>query len=158
MSQAWASGGYSDDMLLGGVCASSRLPVAPHRAALLPQLLPAHLGWRAYWNYLRRQLYVLDTYHSQDNKRWGQRPGQHPWQRLLQCPVQGSGAHCAAPPQTPRGAAPRGAALCASCIAAAGAPQGPMSTRRLRFVAPSPCISHDCATNQLPAPTPVVTD
>lgn len=53
-------------MLLAALCNSKGLPVATHRAALLPQLLPARLGWVDYWNYLRRQLYVLDTYHNDE--------------------------------------------------------------------------------------------
>ncbi|GBF99914.1 hypothetical protein Rsub_12822 [Raphidocelis subcapitata] len=58
----WREGGYSDDLLLAALAARDGLPVATHRAALLPQLLPAAPGWGAYWNYLRRQIWVLDTY------------------------------------------------------------------------------------------------
>lgn len=31
--------------------------------------LEAHYSWRQYWNYLRRQLYVMDTYATRSNKR-----------------------------------------------------------------------------------------
>jgi hypothetical protein len=61
-SQLWREGGYSDDLLLAALAARDGLPVATHRAALLPQLLQAAPGWAAYWNYLRRQIWVLDTY------------------------------------------------------------------------------------------------
>ena len=30
--------------------------------------LEAQYSWRAYWNYLRRQLYVLDTYFNAHNR------------------------------------------------------------------------------------------
>ncbi|KAI8469454.1 MAG: hypothetical protein J3K34DRAFT_522121 [Monoraphidium minutum] len=67
--EAWRDGGYSDDMLLAALCDRLRLPVATHRAALLPQLLGGGGGWRGYWNYLRRQLFVLDTYRGAHNRR-----------------------------------------------------------------------------------------
>jgi hypothetical protein len=37
--------------------------------ALFPQYLDAHYSPRRYWNYLRRQLVVLDTYSSDHNRR-----------------------------------------------------------------------------------------
>lgn len=73
--QAWRDGGYSDDMLLAAACSAAGLPVATHRAALLPQLLGPGGGWRGYWNYLRRQLYVLDTYHDAHCRRCAARGG-----------------------------------------------------------------------------------
>ncbi len=71
-NQAWRDGGYSDDLLLAALCTREGLPVATHRAALLPQLLGggAAASWRGYWNYLRRQLYVLDTYHDAHCRGW----------------------------------------------------------------------------------------
>ena len=72
-AQAWREGGYSDDMLLAAACTRLGLPVATHRAALLPQLLGGSgggaCGWGWYCNYLRRQLFVLDTYHEPACKR-----------------------------------------------------------------------------------------
>lgn len=61
---ALENGGYSDDMTLAAIAsASKQLVVVPSYAVFEHDMSP---GWslRRYWNYLRRQTYVLETYSS----------------------------------------------------------------------------------------------
>ncbi len=67
--QAWRNGGYSDDMLLAAKCSEAKLAIAAPSHALFAQWLPQYVSLGAYWNYLRRQLVVLDTYSSEHNRR-----------------------------------------------------------------------------------------
>ncbi|KAF6250938.1 hypothetical protein COO60DRAFT_709067 [Scenedesmus sp. NREL 46B-D3] len=66
--QVWRHGGYSDDLLLAAYCTEHRLPIGMPASATFPQQLPPTYTPKQYWNYLRRQLYVLDTYHSRHNR------------------------------------------------------------------------------------------
>ena len=67
--QAWSEGGYSDDLIVASRCGERGLRVGCPSSALFPQLLGGALSLRRYWNYLRRQLYVMDTYSSAHNRR-----------------------------------------------------------------------------------------
>ena len=58
----WRDGGYSDDLLTAGYCAEHGLGIAVPATAIFPQQLQQQYSFRQYWNYLRRQLFVLDTY------------------------------------------------------------------------------------------------
>ncbi|WIA23726.1 hypothetical protein OEZ85_000411 [Tetradesmus obliquus] len=66
--QVWRQGGYSDDLLLAAFCTEHGLPIGMPASAYFPQQLPATYTAKQYWNYLRRQLYVLDTYATPRNK------------------------------------------------------------------------------------------
>ncbi|MEW5308162.1 MAG: hypothetical protein WDW38_000140 [Sanguina aurantia] len=61
---AWREGGYSDDLTLASICARDGLAVATPSFAIFPQRLSSSYTWAQYYNYLHRQLYVLDTYAS----------------------------------------------------------------------------------------------
>ena len=67
--QAWADGGYSDDLVLAAWCTERALAIAAPSHALYAQHLAASYPPAAYWNYLRRQLFVLDTYTNAHNRR-----------------------------------------------------------------------------------------
>lgn len=67
--QAWREGGYSDDLTLASQCTQHGLAIAVPSFAVFPQWLEASYSWPRYWNYLRRQLYVLDTYADEHNRR-----------------------------------------------------------------------------------------
>lgn len=66
---AWADGGYSDDLILAARCTQLQLPILCPPHAIYPQWLDSDFTLRRYWNYLRRQLFVLDTYSSSHNRR-----------------------------------------------------------------------------------------
>lgn len=66
---AWADGGYSDDLTLAARCTQLGLLVMCPPHAIYPQWLEGSYSLRRYWNYLRRQLFVLDTYTSPHNRR-----------------------------------------------------------------------------------------
>ena len=128
--RAWRDGGYSDDLLLAALCARERLPVATHRAALLPQLLPRRFGWGAYWNYLRRQIYVLDTYDTDHCRRLNHGLlAAHTWASTcvgLALPSAAAQLACLAAPRAGAAAAlaGRAAALKLAALAAAAASSG----------------------------------
>lgn len=67
--QAWSEGGYSDDLIVAAKCSEHHLKILCPSASCFPQRLQAHYCWSEYWNYLRRQLYVMDTYATSSNKR-----------------------------------------------------------------------------------------
>jgi len=66
---AWAAGGYSDDLTVAARCTELGLQVFCPSYAIFPQCLDAEYSLFRYWNYLRRQLVVLDTYASDHNRR-----------------------------------------------------------------------------------------
>ncbi|GAX79525.1 hypothetical protein CEUSTIGMA_g6966.t1 [Chlamydomonas eustigma] len=66
--KAWQDGGYSDDLTLAAKCSEHKLAVGVPSTAIFPQWLDSKYSWRQYWNYLRRQLYVLDTYANSHNR------------------------------------------------------------------------------------------
>ncbi|KAK9803983.1 hypothetical protein WJX72_010372 [[Myrmecia] bisecta] len=67
--QAWSDGGYSDDLIVAAKCGEHGLQILCPSFSILPQWLEGECGLRRYWNYLRRQLYVMDTYASPLNRR-----------------------------------------------------------------------------------------
>lgn len=68
MTQVWRDGSYSDDLVLGAYCVENHLSIGLPASALYPQLLPPTTTLHQYWNYLRRQLFVLDTYYNESNR------------------------------------------------------------------------------------------
>ncbi|CAL5219139.1 g915 [Coccomyxa viridis] len=66
---AWNQGGYSDDLTVASKCAEHRLSILCPSYAVLPQWLDTSCSARQFWNYQRRQLYVMDTYCNAHNKR-----------------------------------------------------------------------------------------
>ena len=69
--RAWRRGGYSDDLVVAARCAAARRRVGAPQSALLPQPLAPTYPLPAYWNYLRRQLFVLDCYTGLEDKVLG---------------------------------------------------------------------------------------
>ena len=67
--QAWSEGGYSDDLIVASCCGEHRLRILCPPSAIFPQPLEGDVSWGRYWNYLRRQLFVMDTYVSAHNRR-----------------------------------------------------------------------------------------
>jgi hypothetical protein len=65
----WAAGGYSDDLTVAARCTELGVQVFCPSYAIFPQYLDAEYSPLRYWNYLRRQLVVLDTYASDHNRR-----------------------------------------------------------------------------------------
>ncbi|KAK9841846.1 hypothetical protein WJX81_007075 [Elliptochloris bilobata] len=59
---AWEHGGYSDDLIVAAQCNRHGLRILCPAFALFPQWLDGTYSPTRYWNYLRRQLYVMDTY------------------------------------------------------------------------------------------------
>jgi hypothetical protein len=60
-------GGYSDDMTLAAVAgANGRMISSPERAVFFHPLA-ANLSFSRYWNYLRKQTIVLETYNTTFN-------------------------------------------------------------------------------------------
>lgn len=67
--EGWRDGGYSDDQILQSKCTEQGLTIATPFFALFPLWLDKEVRFGQYWNYLRRQLYVLDTYATPHNRR-----------------------------------------------------------------------------------------
>eukprot|EP00850_Spirogloea_muscicola_P018846 SM000177S03179 [mRNA] locus=s177:35680:39904:- [translate_table: standard] len=65
---ALKDGGYSDDMILASVAAANGRSIHVPSFAVFFHPLPADLTWERYWNYLRRQIFVLETYSSLYNR------------------------------------------------------------------------------------------
>jgi len=70
---AWRDGGYSDDLVAAATSVAARRPVLSPAAAFFPQRLEANTTLGSYWNYLRRQLYVLFMYAYDDGDRYKNR-------------------------------------------------------------------------------------
>lgn len=66
---AWMDGGYSDDLIVAARSTQLQLPILCPSHAMYPQWLDGDYNLKRYWNYLRRQLFVLDTYSSSHNRR-----------------------------------------------------------------------------------------
>jgi sodium/bile acid cotransporter 7 len=60
-------GGYSDDLILAALCDEFRRTVGAPADCIFPQRVKH--TWRQWWNYMRRQLFVMDTYSTTHNKR-----------------------------------------------------------------------------------------
>ena len=65
---AWRYGGYSDDLIASSVAMDRGLTISCVPSAILLQDLDPCLTFRSYWNYVRRQVFVLDTYTSKHNR------------------------------------------------------------------------------------------
>lgn len=64
---AWRDGGYSDDLLLASICGANKRSIACPARAIFPNYISPTTTFPMYWNYLRRQLYVLYTWSSTYN-------------------------------------------------------------------------------------------
>jgi hypothetical protein len=65
----YRDGGYSDDLILAALCDQhKRLVGCPHDA-IFPQHMPARQSLQDWWNYMQRQLFVMDTYATPHNRR-----------------------------------------------------------------------------------------
>eukprot|EP00873_Tetraselmis_striata_P017485 jgi/Tetstr1/437749/TSEL_026403.t1 len=60
---AWRHGGYSDDLILVTTCKEYGLKAICPYFAVFPQRLH-RCGFPEFWNYLHRQLFVMDTYRN----------------------------------------------------------------------------------------------
>ncbi|GIL68483.1 hypothetical protein Vafri_21752 [Volvox africanus] len=69
MLRAWRNGGYSDDLILASYCTERRLGIRVPPFAIFPQRLDPRMTWAAWLNYLHRQLFVLDTYTNEHNRK-----------------------------------------------------------------------------------------
>ncbi|GAB4823475.1 hypothetical protein N2152v2_010521 [Parachlorella kessleri] len=67
--KAWSDGGYSDDLTVASKCTEQGLVIYCPSYAIFPQWVDGDYTPRRWWNYLRRQLYVLDTYSNAHNRR-----------------------------------------------------------------------------------------
>ena len=65
----WSNGGYSDDLLVGAICAENGLKIMCPPSALILQPLDGQWTATSFWNYMRRQLFVLATYSSPFSRR-----------------------------------------------------------------------------------------
>jgi len=61
---SWREGGYSDDMLCGGICFAKKLRIAIPYDALFTSCMSASTTFAGFRNYLHRQCFVLGTYDS----------------------------------------------------------------------------------------------
>ena len=66
---SWKNGGYSDDLIVSSLANAKKLTISCNPSAVLYQELDAELSFASYWNYCRRQVYVLDTYTTKFNRR-----------------------------------------------------------------------------------------
>ncbi|KDD75227.1 hypothetical protein H632_c797p1, partial [Helicosporidium sp. ATCC 50920] len=69
VARTWLQGGYSDDLGAAACCARRGLDVYCPPYAVFPQWLDARMDWARFWNYLSRQLFVLDTYSTPEHRR-----------------------------------------------------------------------------------------
>ena len=65
----YETGGYSDDLILAALCDEFGEGVACPCELVFPQRMSDNQSLKNWWNYLRRQLFVMDTYVSGRNKR-----------------------------------------------------------------------------------------
>lgn len=65
---SWSQGGYSDDLTVAARLGKLKRTILCPSTAVFPQWIPGHITMKEYWNYLRRQLFVLDTYSDFHNK------------------------------------------------------------------------------------------
>jgi len=64
--RAWRHGGYSDDLIASAIANARKLRIVCGASAIVAQQLDASEwgSFARYWNYCRRQVFVLDTYCS----------------------------------------------------------------------------------------------
>jgi len=65
---AYKRGGYSDDLILASACDEHDEIVGCPHEAVFPQRLDETQTLRQWWNYVRRQLFVMDTYANDWNR------------------------------------------------------------------------------------------
>ena len=61
---SWRNGGYSDDLIASSVSQANKLTIMCNPSSILLQELPRDITFQQYWNYMSRQVFVLDTYTS----------------------------------------------------------------------------------------------
>ncbi|XP_022960956.1 uncharacterized protein LOC111461602 isoform X1 [Cucurbita moschata] len=61
-------GGYSDDMTLAAIAGAHKRLITSPPVAIFPHPLASDLNLGRYWNYLRKQTFVLESYISHVNK------------------------------------------------------------------------------------------
>ncbi|XP_047338072.1 uncharacterized protein LOC124941763 [Impatiens glandulifera] len=62
-------GGYSDDMTLAAIAGANKRLITSPPVAVFPHPLGSDLTFSRYWNYLRKQTFVLESYTSNVNWR-----------------------------------------------------------------------------------------
>ncbi|KAK1259922.1 hypothetical protein QJS04_geneDACA010276 [Acorus gramineus] len=60
-------GGYSDDMTLAAIAGAHKRLITSPPVAIFPHPLASDLSFSRYWNYLRKQTFVLESYISEVN-------------------------------------------------------------------------------------------
>ncbi|CAA0838626.1 Nucleotide-diphospho-sugar transferases superfamily protein [Striga hermonthica] len=60
-------GGYSDDMTLAAIAGAHKRLITSPPAAVFPHPLASDLNFARYWNYLRKQTFVLESYTTKVN-------------------------------------------------------------------------------------------
>ncbi|XP_056166958.1 uncharacterized protein LOC130138056 isoform X1 [Syzygium oleosum] len=60
-------GGYSDDMTLAAIAGAHKRLISSPPVAVFPHPLASDLSFSRYWNYLRKQTFVLESYTTQVN-------------------------------------------------------------------------------------------
>ena len=68
-ASAYREGGYSDDLILAALCDERGETVGCPFEAVFPQRLDPSQTAAQWWNYVRRQLFVMDTYANAWNRR-----------------------------------------------------------------------------------------
>ena len=68
-ASAYRDGGYSDDLILAALCDERGETVGCPFEAVFPQRLDPSQSLAQWWNYVRRQLFVMDTYANAWNRR-----------------------------------------------------------------------------------------
>lgn len=61
-------GGYSDDMTLAAIAGAHKRLITSPPVAVFPHPLASDLSFSRYWNYLRKQTFVLESYTTKVNK------------------------------------------------------------------------------------------
>ena len=69
MVAKWKNGGYSDDLIASSLCQAKGLVISSNPSSIVLQELPEQTTVAQYWNYVRRQTFVLDTYTSTWHRR-----------------------------------------------------------------------------------------
>ena len=64
----YRDGGYSDDLILAALCDEHGRTVGCPADAIFPQRMCGRQSTWQWWNYLRRQLFVMDTYATPHNR------------------------------------------------------------------------------------------
>ena len=65
---AYANGGYSDDLILASIADRERKRVLCPWNAVFPSYMPDAESFGSWWNYIHRQVFVMDTYADAHNR------------------------------------------------------------------------------------------